>query len=446
MSKVHVAADRVHEVLGRFILADGLDIVLDLEKSHGAMIHDSRSGRDFIDLFSFFASQPVAINHPRMNNPETIEHLGRIALHKPTNSDVYTQEMAEYVETFARIAKPPEFKYLFFIEGGALAIENALKTAFDWKMRKNLARALPERKLAVIHFKDCFHGRTGYTMSMTDSPDPRKTMYFPKFDWPRIVSPRITFPLEGENLKQVEEAETRALAEIHRVFQKDPHGIAAVIIETIQGEGGDNHFRGEFLRELRKICDKYEALYILDEVQSGLGLTGKMWAYQHFGFTPDIVAFGKKTQVCGIMVTDRIDDVDNVFKVPSRLNSTWGGNLVDMARSRLHLEIMDEENLVARAAKTGEYLLKRLLKIQSELGGFVDNARGRGLMCAFSLPDGDTRKDVGMRLFENGVIILPCGKRSLRFRPTLDIPQDALEEGLSRITTVLKEMATAHKA
>jgi L-lysine 6-transaminase len=445
MSKVHIAPGKVHETLGHHILADGLHIVFDLEKSHGAIVHDAVSGKDFIDLFSFFASQPIALNHPRMNNPETIELLGRVALHKPTNSDIYTREMAEYVETFARIAKPPEFKYMFFIEGGALAVENALKTAFDWKARKNLARGLPERDLRVIHFEDCFHGRTGYTMSMTDSFDPRKTMYFPKFDWPRVVNPRITFPLEGENLKAVEGAEACALAQIKKIFEEDPHGIAAIVIETIQGEGGDNHFRDEFLQELRKICDEHEALYILDEIQAGLGLTGKMWAYQHFGFTPDIVAFGKKTQVCGIMATDRIDDVDNVFKISSRLNSTWGGNLVDMVRSKLHLEIIEDEKLVDRAAETGEYLLKRLLEMQSELGGFIDNARGRGLMCAFSLPDADTRKDAEMRIIDNGVIMLPCGGRSLRFRPTLDISRDALDKGLSTIESVLKEMATAHK-
>jgi L-lysine 6-transaminase len=282
-------------------------------------------------------------------------------------------------------------------------------------------------------------------MTMTDSFDPPKTLYFPKFDWPRVVNPRSTFPLEGKNLKAAEEAEASAMAQIKKIFEEDPNGIAAIVIETIQGEGGDNHFRGEFLRELRKICDEHEALYILDEIQVGLGLTGKMWAFQHFGVTPDVVAFGKKTQVCGIMVTDRIDDVDNVFKISSRLNSTWGGNLVDMVRSKLHLEIIDDEKLVDRAAETGEYLLKRLLEIQSELGGFIDNARGRGVMCAFSLPDADTRKDAEMRIIENGVIMLPCGGRSLRFRPTLDISRDALDEGLSRIESVLKEMAAAHK-
>ena len=130
-------------------------------------------------------------------------------------------------------------------------------------------------------------------------------------------------------------------------MNENPDDIAALIIEPIQGEGGDNHFRKEFFHTLRRLCDEYDMMFILDEVQTGVGLTGKMWAYQHFDFEPDILAFGKKTQVCGIMVSNRVDEVkDNVFKVSSRLNSTWGGNLVDMVRCQKYLEVIKEENLV----------------------------------------------------------------------------------------------------
>ena len=445
MDRVHVSPASVHDVLGRYILVDGLDIVLDMEKSHGPWIHDARSGRDFIDFFSFFASLPVGLNHPKMRTQENIEALGRIALHKPTNSDVYTQVMAEYVETFGRVALPEPFKHLFFISGGGLAVENALKAAFDWKARKNLARGASADGLGVIHFKECFHGRTGYTLSLTDSPDKRKTMHFPKFPWPRINNPKISFPLEGKNLAAVEQAEARALAEVGDVIGRTPHATAALIIEPIQAEGGDNHFRGEFLRELRRICDEHEILFILDEVQTGFGLTGKFWAFEHFGFTPDLAAFGKKSQVCGIMATRRIDDVDNVFKVSSRLNSTFGGNLVDMARSRLQLEIIEDEGLVRTAAVRGTYLLERLRTMQSNLGGIIENARGRGLMCAFTLAEGVDRAEVLGRFSEAGIIILPCGVRTIRFRPTLDIPQDVLEDGMSRMEQVLKEMAAVRK-
>jgi L-lysine 6-transaminase len=282
-------------------------------------------------------------------------------------------------------------------------------------------------------------------MSLTDSFDPRKTAHFPKFDWPRITSPWIKFPLEGENLKSAEAAEARALAEITQALKDNPGEIAGLIIEPIQGEGGDNHYRGEFFEALRKICDDNEILLIFDEVQSGLGLTGKMWAHQHFNITPDIVCFGKKTQVCGIMVTGRIDDVENVFKISSRLNSTWGGNFVDMVRSRLHLEIIEEENLVDRARESGEILLQRLVNIQNEAGGAIENARGRGLMCAFSVAEGVSREEILSKIYDSGVIVLPCGQRSIRFRPTLDIPREVLEEGLDKIAAAVKSVAAAGK-
>jgi len=172
-----------------------------------------------------------------------------------------------------------------------------------------------------------------------------KVKYFTKFNWPRVVSPKIKFPLEGENLDRVIEQEKLAIAQIKCHIEENPDDIAALIIEPIQGEGGDNHFRAEFFRELRKICDDNEIIFVLDEVQTGIGLTGKMWAYENYGFEPDMLAFGKKSQVCGFLSNDRIDsEPENVFHVPSRLNSTWGGNLIDMVRAGIYLEIIHEEH------------------------------------------------------------------------------------------------------
>ncbi|RLF57722.1 MAG: L-lysine 6-transaminase, partial [Thermoplasmata archaeon] len=345
----------VHQILSKYMLVDGFDLVLDLRKSRGCKIYDSRRDRWFLDFFSFFASSPLGCNHPALLEPEFMKKLAEVAVNKPTNSDVYTVEMAEFVETFARIAMPDHFRHLFFIDGGALAVENALKTAFDWKIRKNIAEGKGEKGEQVIHFQEAFHGRSGYTLSLTNTFDPRKTMYFPKFKWPRIINPKLRFPLTEENLKETIEKEKLAIQQIHEAIEKNPDDIAALIIEPIQGEGGDNHFRGEFLRELRKICDEYDIMYILDEVQTGVGLTGKMWAYQHFDFNPDILCFGKKTQVCGIMVSGRVDEVkENVFTVSSRINSTFGGNLVDMVRCQKYLEVIEEEKLVDNARKRGE--------------------------------------------------------------------------------------------
>jgi len=430
----------VHKTLAKYMLADGLDLVLDLKKSKGCRIYNSRSGKYMLDCFSFFASAPLGCNHPRLATPEFIKKLGEIAVNKPTNSDLYTVEMAEFVDTFAKHAVPNYFQHLFFVSGGALAIENGLKTAFDWKIRKNIENG-KNRSLGtqVIHFKEAFHGRTGYTLSMTNTFNQNKIKYFTKFNWPRIINPKITFPINKENLEKVKELEKQAISEIETAVSKNPDDIAALIIEPIQGEGGDNHFRKEFFLELRRLCDEYEMMFILDEIQTGVGLTGKMWAYEHFNFVPDILAFGKKTQVCGIMVGKRVDEIkDNVFNVSSRLNSTWGGNLVDMVRCQRYLEIIDEENLIKNAAKQGKYLLSGLEEVSKKYPDKISNARGLGLMCAFDLPTPEKRDELKNRLYANDLVVLGCGANTIRFRPPLIVSSEEIDEALEILENTVK--------
>ena len=429
----------VHKTLSRYMLADGFDLVLDLKKSKGCRIYDSRTGTYFLDGFSFFATAPLGCNHPGMTTPKFIKKIGELAINNPTNSDIYTVEMAEFVDTFGKYAVPKHFHHLFFIAGGALAIENGLKAAFDWKIRKNLDKGIGEKGRQVIHFKDAFHGRTGYTLSMTNTFNVNKTKYFTKFNWPRIENPKIQFPLIDANLQDVKEREKHAVAEIENAVTQNPDDIAALIIEPIQGEGGDNHFRKEFFQELRKLCDEHDMMFIVDEVQSGVGLTGKMWAYQHFDFKPDILAFGKKTQVCGIMVGDRIDEVkENVFAVPSRLNSTWGGNLVDMVRCQKYLEIIDEENLIKNAEIQGKRLLQGLEAIEKKYPQKISNVRGRGLMCAFDLLTPEKRDAIKEKLYANHLLVLTCGSVTIRFRPPLTITSEEIDEALEIIEKTVK--------
>jgi L-lysine 6-transaminase len=435
----------VHDTLRKHMLVDGLDLVFDLSRSQGAYIYDSRNGRRFLDFFSFFATQPVGLNHRRLAEPEFKARMAEIAIHNPTNSDVYTVEMAEFVETFDRVAIPPELPHLFLVAGGSVAVENALKTAFDWKVRKNLARGRGEPGAPlgtkVIHFREAFHGRTGYSISMTNTADPRKTMYFPKFDWPRIDNPKLHFPL-GPDPEEVLAAEKRAVSQIEKAVADNPDDVAALIIEPIQAEGGDNHFRPEFLRRLRELAFEHEFLFIVDEVQTGVGLTGKMWAYQHFGFVPDVLVFGKKTQVCGILAGTRIDEVEkNVFRESTRINSTWGGNLVDMVRFGRYLEIIEEERLVENAREVGGYLLSELSKLANEFPERLSNPRGRGLMCAFDLADGETRDRFRRLAFDNGLLILGCGPRSIRFRPTLTVSRADVDQAIQIIRRVLPLVA-----
>src|SRR3990172_1097902 len=430
----------VHGTLKKHMLVDGLDLVFDLKRSQGSYIYDSRNGRRFLDFFSFFATQPVGLNHPRMVEPAFKEKMAEVPIHNPSNSDVYTVPMAEFVDTFDRVAIPQELPYLFLVAGGSVGVENALKTAFDWKVRKNLARGRGEKGSLVLHFREAFHGRTGYSISMTNTADPRKTMYFPKFDWPRIDNPKLRFPV-ASHVDEVIAAEKEAVRQIEKAIEDHPDEVASLIIEPIQGEGGDNHFRPEFLRKLRELAFEHEFLFIVDEVQTGVGLTGKMWAYQHFGFTPDVLVFGKKTQICGILAGRRIDEVEkNVFHESTRINSTWGGNLVDMVRFGRYLEIIEEEKLVERSRQVGGLLLAELEKLQEENPGRISNARGRGLMCAFDLPDAETRDRFKKLAFESGMLILGSGRRSIRFRPTLSVGEEEVEQGTSILRRVLSSL------
>jgi L-lysine 6-transaminase len=431
----------IHPELSKHILADGYDIVLDMARSEGAYIFDSLSGKKYLDFFTFFASGPVGLNHPKLLTPEFLESVKYAVANKPSNSDVYTEELATCVKSFSRVAIPEHLPYLFFVSGGALAVENCLKTAFDWKVRKNFAKGIKEEKgHQVIHFKDAFHGRSGYTMSLTNT-DPAKTDYFPKFNWPRISNPGIRFPITGESTKATEAAERQSIAEIKQAIKENPDDIAAIILEPIQCEGGDIHFRNEFFQALRTIADENEILLILDEVQTGLGMTGKMWCYEHYGIKPDIIAFGKKTQVCGLLASKRLDEIkDNVFHVSSRINSTFGGNLIDMIRFTKYLEIIEEENLVDNAARMGSVLLDGLHDLQRQFPALISNVRGKGLLCALDLPDSETRNNAIKNMRKHGMIILSCGKRSIRCRPRLNVTKDEIAEALRIMHSGLQEL------
>ena len=376
----------VIETLKNHILVDGFHIVVDQQKSFGSYVVDLNTGKKYLDCYSQFASQPLGWKHPALIQAQ--KEMGLVGRVKLANSDMYSKTYADFVEAFSEIT--PDFKHYFFIDGGALGVENALKAAFDWKAKKlKYTHTVDINNLDVFHLKNAFHGRTGYTLSLTNTT-PEKTALFPKFRW-------TTVEPDWEDIER-------------RIHEE----VAAIIIEPIQGEGGDNHFPIAFFKNLRRIADERDCLLIFDEVQTGMGLTGKMWAYEHFGVVPDMMCFGKKTQVCGFCSTERIDEVKhNVFNTSGRINSTWGGNIVDMVRFRYIVDAIQDDKLVDNVHRTGSHLLWRLRAIRG-----LDNVRGKGLMIAFDLPSPELR-DRMMELLQENMIVLKCGSRSIRLRPCL---------------------------
>ena len=433
-----VSPAQVHETIARHMLADGFELVLDLDASQGSTMVDARDGTRYLDLFTFFASSALGMNHPALvDDAQFRDELTRVAMNKPSNSDIYSVPMARFVDTFARVLGDAGLPHLFFVDGGALAVENALKVAFDWKSRWNEAHGLdPALGTKVLHLEQAFHGRSGYTMSLTNT-DPAKVARFPKFDWPRIPSPSINGHAD------VAAAEDETIAAARAAFEKYPHDIACFIAEPIQGEGGDNHFRPQFLRRMQELCREFDALFVMDEVQTGVGMTGTAWAFQQMGVEPDVVAFGKKAQVCGVMAGGRVDEVpDNVFAVSSRINSTWGGNLTDMVRARRILEVIEAEKLIDRAAFMGAHLLHELNRL-AETHPVMTDVRGRGLLCAFTLPSAELRDEVVTRLREHEqVLALGCGTASLRVRPALTISIDEVDAGIAALGRVLSTLGS----
>lgn len=398
-------ANQVHPIIKKYTIGDGLNIVPNLHRSKESWVYDDLSRKKFLDCFSMHASMALGWNNSRL--VYEADKIADICHHNPSNSDIYVEEYAQFLEAFVNIT--PDFEHYFFVAGGTLAVENALKAAFDYKAQ--LMR-LPDDKevdFDVIHLKEAFHGRSGYTLSLTNT-GLTKTKWFPQFKWTRILNPKIRFPIDNN---AVAEAEEFSLDQARKALETGR--VAAIILEPIQGEGGDNHFRLEYFKRLRELADHYDVMLILDEVQTGVGMTGTMWCYEHFGIVPDLLCFGKKTQVCGFCSTGKIDRVpNNVFKASGRINSTWGGNLLDMVRATIILDIIEDEQLVDNAANVGGYLLTELESLH------LDNVRGMGLMIAFD----HKKRDALYNAMSAEMLCLKCGETGIRLRPPLTFSED----------------------
>ncbi len=440
MYNLLVAPEDVQASLSKHVLADGFDLTFDMERSKGVYIYDAKYKRTYLDFFTCFASVPLGYNHPKMIGDEAFKkNLLLAALTNPSNSDIYTEQYAQFLETFSRVGIPSYLPHAFFIAGGSLAIENAIKVAMDWKVQKNFAKGYTKEKgFKVLHFEQAFHGRSGYTLSLTNTL-PVKTKWFAKFDWPRVSIPKVVFPYSDDNHEDLLRREALSIAQIKKAFEVNKDDICAIIIEPIQSEGGDNHVRKEFLEQLRLLADENEAMLIYDEVQSGVGLTGKFWCHEHFGekARPDIIAFGKKMQVCGILVSNRVDEVENnVFTVSSRINSTWGGSLVDMVRSSKIMEIIEEDQLCENAAVMGDYLQDELQKIALR-NDIIGNVRGLGLMTAFDFADKAHRDQFISEGMKRDIMFLGCGSQTIRFRPALIMEKQHIDAGIDVIKQIL---------
>ena len=423
----------------------------DIWCSTGSFLQDI-SGIRYLDLCGFFGTAPVRFDHPKLREKSFLDKIARTAMYRPSLSDFWTEEMALFIQIFRETATPSYMHHFFFIDGGALSVENALKTAFDWKVRLNIEKGKiksdpqeDNRPLGtnVISFENGFHGRSGYTLSLTHTNDPRKYKYFPRFDWFKINPPICEFDTDGQIINQdkIKRQQESALNQIKTICSDHADDIAAILIEPVQCEGGDRHIPKNFFVSLRSIANTHDILLIYDEIQTGFGTTGKMWAHEHFNSdtAPDIITFCKKAQVGGIMANgNKMSRVNNnVFsdtdEGKNRLNSTWGGNPVDMLRCSAILGIIKEENLLNHAQEVGNHFLDGMKKLAKQYNGLISNPRGMGMLLAFDAASQDLQSRLWKSFFDQQLICLTCGEKTIRFRPHLDMTLAEAEEGLSRI-------------
>ncbi|MEJ2627434.1 MAG: aminotransferase class III-fold pyridoxal phosphate-dependent enzyme [bacterium] len=427
--------------------------------SHGSYLRDI-SGKEYLDFNGFFASSPVRFDHPDLREKSFLEKISHAAIYRPTLSDFWTKEFAEFIQIFRQLAVPSHMDHFFFIEGGALSVENALKAAFDWKVRLNMQKQIitddPQEinqplGTKVIHFENSFHGRSGYTLSITHTCDPRKYKYFPKFDWFTIDPPVLTFDNQGKvnNKPEVENKLEKAVEHLKTILTQHGHDIAAIIIEPIQCEGGDRYLPRELFIQLRQLSEEYDVLLIYDEIQTGFGTTGTMWAHEHFGkkALPDLITFSKKAQTGGVMANhEKISRIKkhvfgNTEESKSRLNSTWGGNIVDMIRCAEYLKIIKKENLLQNTRVMGDYLLTSIQNLCQENSHLLGNPRGKGLLIGFDVIDANhSHKELCHYFKQEYLLCLKCGNHTVRLRPHLDITKDEIDDGLQRMRKALSKL------
>ncbi|MCI2420658.1 L-lysine 6-transaminase [Saccharopolyspora sp. K220] len=433
------AASDAVTALREHVTGDLLDIVVDLAAGEGCRIRDVRDGTEYLDMTMFFSSAPLGHGHPGLRTPDFEAALVRAGRIKPSNPDFATVEQARFAETFRRVVGVPDLPLLFFIDGGTLAVENALKVAFDWKTKVNARAGIAARGSRVLHLERAFHGRSGYTLSLTNT-DPAKIRDYPMFDWPRIPSPAVE-PGERWDVTELLPEEVVALDAARAALRRYGREIACFVYEPIQGEGGDRHLRPRFLRAVQELCREHDVLTVADEVQTG-ALTGQPWAHQALGLEPDLVAFGKRLQVCGVMGGRRVLEVaDNAFREPSRISSTWGGSLVDMVRATRILEVVEREDLFEHSRSMGDLLLGELRDLAVEFPAVIRAPRGRGLMCAITFHDPAQRdRAIAIARETYRTLFLPSGPDSLRCRPPLSVRPEEIVDAVAALRKTLADL------
>ena len=394
------------------------NIKINFKKSYRSYIYDQTRQRYFLDFFGLYASLPLGYNHPVFNEKTFLRDYLNTSTIKLVNCEVLSDLGEKFLEEFKSVTGTKRYQHFWFCCTGALAIETAIKTAIEYKK---------VTKPVVISLKESFHGISGYGSFVTDNFPPvgSRLVSLPNLRWPKIHNPKLIYK-DGKIDKKANKAGLkRFVKEFASLIKKNKGNVVALLIEPIQATFGDNHFPREFFSYARKLCDREDIALIFDEVQTGFGGTGKMWYWEHIGIEPDIVAFGKKTQVSGIMVKKKFG---TIFDNLNKLSVTFDGDLTDMIRCRQILKAYTKYNILSNVSKRGAELKAGLLKIKQ-----LKNVRGEGLLVAFDFENHEQQVAFSKKAFENGLIFNRTRETTIRLRPNLNVSFDEVEKAVSII-------------
>ena len=428
-------AKQMLKELGRYVVATPQPFVLDLERCHG-MYLATVDGQELFDWAGYYGAKLIGHNHPRLYEPEYLQRLVRAANNKVANPDFLTAECLEFYRMLHRLA-PASMRLptleVYAVNSGAEAVENMMKylvASFNAKRRRE-GRPITGRRF--LYFDQAFHGRTVFALAVTQTMDPVGTRDFHGL----TLSGNIKLPFPAINSDDPAETNRHrtlgALRAVETMLSQMEGEIVAIIVEPIQGAGGQRVAEAEFFRRLSELAHKHDVYLAFDEVQTSLGPTGQWFAIDHFELPhpPMAVAVGKKFGVGAIYMREPLQDV-------GVLDSTWGGTLADMVRVVQEVKIVEEEGLVAAAARKGEQLAKGLRKLASRKGSPMRNVRGMGLYQGFSLPSSQARAGL-MELAreKHDLLLLGAGRESIRTRPNLSVSEQEIERFLAMLRQLM---------
>ncbi len=370
------------------------NLKIDWKRSQGSYLYDKNSREKYLDFFTQYSTIPLGYNHPIFDE-EFYDEIKRVANLKVANCEVISDEQLAFKKLFRSFAGK-DYKYFYYCNGGGVAVENAIKVALDFRGNGG----------SIISIKNSFHGITGLSGYVTSRFQPVK-YHFP-------YSYKIP-----EQFKHLEENKIVEYIEQHH------DDISGVIIEPIQCTYGDHQIDSRILRDLRVVTNKYGIPLIFDCVQIGFGGTGTLWYYEQLDLIPDILIFGKKTQVCGIM--------SRYVMNPDILSVTWDGDVIDMIRCRYIMKAYNEYNILKNVKERS----KQLMDLLRDLKG-IDDFRYKGLLLALDFSNKKKRDEVWLNLLKNNMLVLKTRDNIIRLRPPLSVKEEEVESAANLIKKSIK--------